>query len=86
MNSETTFTTTSGNFCQFETTTDEDGTPSAIVVWMLGQPTEDDLKEFHQFVVNQTSRDISFTLLGSIQKDQLPEAQAIVKERLKESQ
>jgi hypothetical protein len=89
MNSETTFTCSSGNRCQFEMFV-ENGKASVNVVWIGKKPTEDDIDEFARFMEGEAARanfahtGIENVMLGKIQREDLPRLREVVAERLRE--
>jgi hypothetical protein len=87
MNSETTFTTSSGLRCMFEVLIDEKGGVDVNVVWLDGKPTDADMDEFRSFIKLEAKKagfgrtTTSDHMLGAIQREDLPRLREIVDER-----
>ena len=90
MNSETTFTASSGHTCQFEYYT-ENGQHNVSAVWLGQPPTDADTAEFGRFLEEPADRagvpHRGFTnmLIGRIEPEDLPRVREIIAERLEEN-
>jgi hypothetical protein len=89
MNSETTFTASSGHRCTYEVFI-EDGKASATIVWLGQPPTPEDIRELEKFLVDQADRaqfphsGAENYFLGKIEREDLPRLREIVAERARE--